>query len=142
VIWHDVLLDRKVEDREIEDAVASAFEVPNDEVRVVHLLSDAPPRGEITILCVCSWLDGDFPLLLSIYVFGLAYESRPVVPVVQGICRDLDCTCLVSDSSPDPYQMLLLEGQGEPTLVELEVSELDDDRYVLASSGPKGRRDT
>jgi hypothetical protein len=70
-------------------------------------------------------------MLLSIYVRdrSLKYER---LPFVEEFCERLQCSCLVSDSSPNPYSKMLVRGRGDTQAVYLDPERLDDhDEYVI-----------
>jgi hypothetical protein len=135
MMWHDVLLDRKIDRGRLERALAEAFDVPLQDVVVVESIADAADGTPVIV--EESALRGEFRCLLSVYASNELAQARPA-EVVQRLARTLQVRALISDASDNPFSMVLLDGTAAPRAVFLDAQSLSErDEYRL--SGPVKR---
>jgi hypothetical protein len=126
MFWQDVLLDRMFENETLAVALADVVGTPGQDVLIVDDIAAAQVNESVRVLCERTELPGDFPLKLSIFLRDRRLERLNPVSVLLRLCAELDCSCLISDDSEDPYTMLLIDGLG----LQRRVS-IDPDRYRL-----------
>lgn len=132
--WQDMLLEQEFDHEVLRDALAAAFELSPAEVSVVDAIEKAP-RGVRVVVAHYS-TQGDFRCLLSVYVSAALASSSPV-EVTRRLCTRLDVRALISDESPNPYSMILIDQAGQALPVFLDVDSLDQrEAYCLAHEGP------
>lgn len=54
------------------------------------------------------------------------------VQMARRLASILGCRCLVADEGPDPYQMVLVDPNHDPQIVNLCVDRLDEEQFVIA----------
>jgi hypothetical protein len=133
VIWNDILVDRVLAKKEVVDGLTAMLNVDENDIGVVEDIAQIDSPQSPSVVCVVSDLIGDFSLLISIYIRG--YLQLPsLVEAVKNFCKTLECTCLVSDDSADPYTMLCIDKRGRVRAVNLDVDLLDETgQYKIAS---------
>lgn len=137
MIGHDILVNRRLSEDEIRDAIATTLGVSPEAIFVFD--GDAgPPHDDadgtsITVMHVAT--DGDFVMLLNVDARtperATWAESLDPVLTIQRFCDYLGVEAIVDDGTADPYAGLYLRPGHLPQLVEFDVDELDADRYVL-----------
>ena len=143
MLWEDLVLDRSIPDRPLQEALAATFGVAPEVVRVVESLDDAD-AGESTKLAVLverTLLAGEFPLQASIYLRDAELELRLSAPAervarVKQFCELLHCSALMSDESLDPYSWLRVGASGVVEMVTLDAGRLDQDEFAVVSARP------
>jgi hypothetical protein len=127
MIWQEIWLSKKVAFREIVDTFAKVFCIDPRKVGVDASIMPILPSTTIKVV-VQDLGGGDFPFVLSVYlappVEAPSRESE--AEIVGNICRALDCDCLISDESVNPYVMLRVNRLGEVQAVSLDVDMLDN----------------
>jgi hypothetical protein len=130
--WEDLLIDRELTAEEQAATLADLFGVGRADVLVFE--SGATPEGASAarVLCERGAVGGDFPARLSVYVDDDVPKDAESRPLVEQFCRRLNCSCLISDDSPNPYSMLLVRPDGATQRVYLDTERLDEhDEYVI-----------
>ncbi|RKZ38334.1 MAG: hypothetical protein DRR16_33685 [Candidatus Parabeggiatoa sp. nov. 3] len=132
MIWQDILVDKNLDFQNIALELAKIFEVNLSEVLVLEEITDTPIPQNIAILCQAQATLGDFKMLLSIYIHEQTlFKKCTITNCIPKFCDSLECVCLVSDGSINPYTMLLVTGNAEWKSVSLSPSELEENRYIL-----------
>ena len=130
MIW-EALVDSPLSELQIVGAVTALLPVVAAEVLVVADVTGAPAGAGIRVLCEGRSQRGQFPFRLSLYLRDEALWIHHERQFFQGVCATLYCACLLSDGSPSPHSMLLLQDPGRTSRVWLDPDLLDDDRCVL-----------
>lgn len=129
----DVLTHRVLDGQQVQAAVASLFGIPTDVVLVVsdleQLLGNTAPHRRV--LCHFSHIpSGDFRTLLSFHEGE--FSSLPRLETARRLCSILQCDCLISGNTINPYSMVLVTSQGEAGAVALDAERLDSsNEYVI-----------
>jgi hypothetical protein len=127
--WNDFLVDRVLNHQEVAAGVAFMFGIDAGQVLVLADILDAPRSS---VVCVVRPVEGDFRMMVEVYVNRESLADLPVLPAMVKFARLLGCRCLTSDDSPNPYLWALVEPSGGTKQAALDAGELDDnDRYVL-----------
>lgn len=123
MIWHDLLLEGWFEETILRRALGEAFCLPPHDVLLLQSVSVLPE--EYVLAVVVRQLPGEFRTGLSVFVaphlVGLGVQG-----IARSLCSNLITRALISDESPDPYTMLLLDAQGVLEPVSLDVISLDE----------------
>lgn len=130
--WHDLLIDRNLSNNEVVTAISQIFSISPADVLVVDDITEAEVSKHIRVICECLPAQGDFSMKLFIHVrdFKLA-QLDPELGIKQ-FCCILHCKCLMSDSSINPFTMLLVQESGNVQLVALDPIRLDEnEEYII-----------
>ena len=132
MIWQDVLVDRSLTDHEIITTLAALFSISATEILVVPEIPSVPVSEHTRILCERVAMQGEFPLMLSIYLRDERLETQNRSAFLLQFCGRLHCRCFVGDDSSNPYSGELFQEFGLPEHVFLNAEKLDyDDEYIL-----------
>jgi hypothetical protein len=102
------------------------------DVLVVDERPETPIRDSIRILCQVQDVDGDFKQIISLYLKDATLSSLLTDETLGKFCNELDCDCLISDDSDNPYSMRLIQGKNDFKTVYLSPEFLEEDQYVLS----------
>lgn len=122
----DVLFDRMIDHTRLREAVARAMSIPADRVAVIDDIANYPKRADADCVCLTTRPGGEFPMRVAIDC-----EDTCAAVKVQDLAVQLAVSahsrCLVPDSSPNPYSMILITHEGVVVgRVFLEVAALDE----------------
>lgn len=120
--WHDILLEQCFDDITLQRALAQAFDVPSRSVIIVDSIENAP--GGVCVVAEKTRTKGDFRCLLSLYVEPTLAPKDPV-EVTHRLCSNLGIQALISDQSPNPYSMILVNKTIGARPVALDAESLD-----------------
>jgi hypothetical protein len=120
--WQDILLERCPDNATLTRALAAAFDAALDDVGVVDSIEMAP--SGVAIVAEQTSTKGDFRCLLSLYVVE-TLAGRDPIEVTRRLCGILNVQALISDKSPNPYSMILINKERETHAATLEVEGLD-----------------
>jgi hypothetical protein len=130
--WHDLLIDRNLSKDEVLAAMSQVFSVSPTDVLVVDDIAEAEVSEHIRLLCERMPVQGDFSMKLSIYVRDSELEQLDPKLIIRQFCCILHCQCLISDSSVNPYLMLLVQESGDIQPVSLNPDRLDEnEEYII-----------
>lgn len=140
MVWEELLLDRRVADSTLIDALATTFAVPAGSVRVIDSVLTVKGRlgDEIRLLVERRLTRGDFPLQVRVYIRDAELEQHVRPPdvsaaLVQRFCGLAGAGCLMSDDSPSGVSWLLVGRSVPPVPVTLDADRLEDDEYVIVA---------
>lgn len=108
MIWNDFLVDRNLSNDEVVATISQVFSVSSADVLVVDDIAEADVSERIRLLCERMSVQGDFSMRLSIYLRDSKLEQLEPKSIIRQFCGMLHCKCLISDSSVNPYSMLLV----------------------------------
>lgn len=137
MLWQDILIDRRLTDQEITDALAGTFAVNPADVQVIEDIADPSItiRDGIRVLCEAVPVEGDFVLKLALYLRDEALEqltvSRDDRKLIGQFCLLGNCVALMDDGEIDPYRWLLVRGVADTQPVYLDAEAMDHGRYIL-----------
>lgn len=136
MILTDVVLGENIDQTNLHQALSTAFNLDNRAVRIVGELTDFPNIGEYELVCHSQTIEGNYPVLLSIYVFGdLAKKHVDIEVALLHIVESLMVDCLVpDDSTDDPYKMVLISKTGVQRKVSVDAEQLDQKGIYSVSS--------
>lgn len=136
----DILFDREIAPEELRDALAEVCAVAVADILVVDDVAAATfehrVEKHIRMLCERTLVQGEFQMLLSVYARDPALDTLDAKVVVGKLCNHLQCTCLISDDTPNPYRWLLIRGENDVTPAFLDPKYFDDEAgssFVIAS---------
>jgi hypothetical protein len=133
------MLDRVVDDREIVDGLARAFDLHLDDVSLIDDTTERQIRNldEHPVIVELAQLSGDFPLQLSIYLRRSDLEQRVCDPSdeqeqIAQLCATWKCSALFSDDALNPYRWFLMSAAGRLEEVSVDADRLDsEDAFVI-----------
>jgi len=127
----DILVNRHLEITEISAAISHIYGLNKSEVLVLEEIPFEAVLDYIRILCQVQDIDGDFQQLISIYIKDDSLTKIYINDVVGIFCDICKCLCLISDSSDNPYSMILVKGKDDYQTVYLSAELLEEEKYVL-----------
>lgn len=131
MIWNDFLIDRNLSNDEVVATISQVFSVSPADVLVVDDIAEADVSESIRLLCERMSVQGDFSIRLSIYLRDSKLELEPN-SIIRQFCGMLHCKCLISDSSVNPYSMLLVQESEDIQPVALDPERLDEnEEYII-----------
>ena len=143
MLWEDLVLDRSIPDRPLQQALGATFGVAPEAVRVVEPMdyANAGEDASLAVLVVRTPLAGEFPLQAGVYLRDEEVETRLGAPAerlarVKHLCELLHCTALMSDESLDPYSWLRVGASGAVESVTLDADRLDREEFAVVSARP------
>jgi hypothetical protein len=132
MIWQEFLVDRNLTENEIANAIAQVFLIPLTDVLVVDDIVETDVSERIRVLCERMSVEGDFSIRLSIYLRDSNLEQSDSTLKIGQFCELLNCQCLVSDESVNPYQWRLVQSSETWKLVYLNPKKLDEnEEYII-----------
>lgn len=132
MIWQEFLVDRNLTENEIANAIAKLFLVPLTDVLVIDDIAETDVSERVRVLCERMSVEGDFSMRLSIYLRDSNLEQIDSTLKISQFCELLNCKCLVTNESVNPYQWWLVQGSQSWKLVYLDPKRLDEnEEYIL-----------
>ena len=132
MIWQEFLVDRNLTENEIANAIAQVFSIPLTDVLVVDDIVETDVSDRVRVLCERMSVEGDFSIRLSIYLRDSNLEQSDSTLKIGQFCELLNCQCLVSDESVNPYQWRLVQSSENWKLVYLNPKLLDEnEEYII-----------
>jgi hypothetical protein len=132
MIWQEFLVDRNLTENEIANAIAQLFSIPLTDVLVVDDIVETDVSDRVRVLCERMSVEGDFSIRLSIYLRDSNLEQSDSTLKIGQFCELLNCQCLVSDESVNPYQWRLVQSSETWKLVYLDPKKLDEnEEYII-----------
>lgn len=138
MIWRDILIDRLPADNELQNALASVFQISPAEVVLFGDYNEllAPEPAGTRLLCERLPVAGEFRMKLGIMpthpdqeAFVLIHDD---IGLLTALCRVLAVRGLVDDGSVNPYAFLLIDTDGALSRTVLDAERIDhDEQYVL-----------
>jgi hypothetical protein len=121
---YEIHLERLPERAEMAALLAKVFEVAADDVAVVEEHAHLPltPRR---LSCIYRERTGDFPLSLELIPDAGLVERTTEAMVARMLVEALDCRCIISDDSMNPFTWLMMEPGGLMYRVAVEPDALD-----------------
>jgi hypothetical protein len=138
--WPDLIIDRSVTDNELAVAIAKVLGIPRYAILVGNEMPEGALDEQIQLVCTTSRAGGEFRTAIALYPQSAylieGFSARKVIQVIEELCAALHSKCLISDDSPNPYGMVLIEGPGVARRVFLDADKLDQDvpEYFVKSS--------
>lgn len=132
MIWQEFLVDRNLTENEIANAIANLFLIPLTDVLVVDDIVETDVSERVRVLCERMSVEGDFSIRLSIYLRDSNLDQSDSTLKIGQFCELLNCQCLVSDESVNPYQWRLVQSSETWKLVYLDPTLLDEnEEYII-----------
>jgi hypothetical protein len=132
MIWQEFLVDRNLTENEIANAIAQLFSIPLTDVLVVDDIVETDVSDQVRVLCERMSVEGDFSIRLSIYLRDSNLDQSDSTLKIGQFCELLNCQCLVSDESVNPYQWRLVQSSENWKLVYLNPKKLDEnEEYII-----------
>ena len=132
MMWNDLLIDRDISKDEVVTAISQVFSVSPANVLVVDDIAEAEVSEHIRLLCERMPVQGGFSMKLSIYIRDSKLEQLDPKSTIRQFCGVLHCKCLISDSSVNPFSMLLVQESEDIQPVALDPERLDEnEEYII-----------
>ena len=128
------LIDKSIEDNQLLNILSEIFNVSTQKIFLtedVYTLS-IKLKEDTEILCEKTNVKGDFICKITIYLRSKELKEKQLIEedVFFSFCSLIDCRCLISDESHNPYTMILLSPNNKENVV-LNPNDLDDDIYTI-----------
>ena len=133
MIWQDVIVNRKLTSDEVTWGICQLFSLESSEVLVVDDIYKAKISENVKVICESTSISGEFCMLISIYLRDPKLAHYSVRRTIGRCCKILNCTCLISDESNNPYSMLLVHSCKDYKKVFLDVERLDNHGAYVVS---------
>lgn len=134
--WEDFLIDRPLSVPELSAWLEDVFDVSEAQVLVQREDETTSVSPEVRVL---SWFDdacGEFPFHIRVFTHDNSLDSIRPEPAIEKLSREHSVRALVSDDTPNPYRMILVEPSGSRTPVHLDMDALDEeDCFMIAKVG-------
>lgn len=124
--WQDIALESVIENRELGAVLAAVFETNEPAVLIAESIPEKKLDSDIKVMCISRLIGGQFPLMLEIFLRDKRLEDRDPVLAVMAISNLLNCRCLMSDGSINPYQWRLID-HAQIRTVFVDVEGFDED---------------
>lgn len=120
-----IFIDRLLSDEQLIAGLASAFELPGEEIRLINDVTELADDTIATARLACARIavNGDFALMIECYPFDPAFARLDTRRIVQRLCKELNVRCAISMAENEPYEMWLMDAHGASTLIELDVDD-------------------
>lgn len=128
---YEIHIARALLHDEVQAVVAETLGVATPAV-VDTLDVDLP---ETAVWCTVVHRPGDFSTTITIMFRNASTDDLSEEVVAARIARYLDCQCLVSDNSPNPFSWKLLSPEGRAATVTVDPTALDRDELRLTAIG-------
>ena len=128
------IIDRELTDAEIREGFSAVLGVGTEDIVFVEDILELSGNvsDEVPVVIERSSIEGDFVQRLDIVLRGDQLWKRDEVNGMRLFCRRLDCSCLVTDDTPDTYRWVLIEPTGKTRVVILDGDALDQrDEYII-----------
>ncbi len=121
---YEIHLDQPVERGAVPSLLAKIFGIAPSEVAVAAEAAQLPlePRR---LSCIHRERRGDFPLSLELILDRTLAARCTELDVARWLVDELDCRCIVSDDSLNPFTWLMVEPGGLMFRVAVEPDALD-----------------
>ncbi len=128
----DVVVERKLSNTEARQAICALWNLQDNEVLIVNDLGELVFTNQPRRVLCHKWdLDtGQFSTVLSFHEGE--FTELPRIPTAEKLSHILKCRCLISDSSDNPYTMILIGTGTKNQLVSLMPDQLDNGQYEIA----------
>lgn len=133
MFWEEPLIARTLTESELLQWAAEAFGMTPERVHIAD--ADTPPVSlpdSVELLLQTSAVAGDFPFHLAIFTRSPRTDAVEPGPALARLAQATNTSMLISDDSPNPYQLTLVQPDGRTVLVALDAEELDEhDSYKI-----------
>lgn len=128
----DILVDRNLSNDEVVATMSELFSVSPADILIVDDIYETKVSAHIRILCERMTVSGEFLIKLDFYLRDPKLKKLEPEPIIKQFCSMLHCKCLISDSSVNPYSMLLVRKSGDVQPVGLDPIRLDEnEEYII-----------
>jgi len=135
MIWQEFLVDRSLDKDKVCSTLASIFQVEAQEALVVDDIYDAKIEKGIKVVCECIAVEGDFSGKFSVYIYDSNLIPADDKIKISEFSEMLQCKCLMTSASENPYQGFLIQGSHTCEVVFLDPVQFDEyERYIIAYS--------
>lgn len=132
MLWNDILIDRNINNDQVVAALSLVFSVSSVDILLVDDIAEAEVSNHIRLLCERIPVQGDFLMKLSIYIRDSMLEQFEPQSTIKQFCGVLHCKCLISDSSINPFSMLLIQELQDIQLIALDPERLgENEQYII-----------
>ena len=127
-----------MQDQRLCELLSHCFGCSAEDVRVIDAIEAPEEFDGCTVLVERHIRAGQFPVSLSVLSCPSGCFDSDTAVAMQ-LCNLAQCAALVSDSTVNPYNWVLLDGLGNQTEMLMDGDALDDhDAFVI----PDARRPT
>ncbi|MGD9614988.1 MAG: hypothetical protein AB7H90_05970 [Alphaproteobacteria bacterium] len=128
MIWRDVYVAAEVGEAQLREHLAGVFGVTPNRVSVVPNETDMPPLDSYPVVGVIRRREGEYPYMLSIYLFGDqdTLNNLDENSLLQALAMHIGCSILAPANDPDPYRFVRFSPVGPVEEVGVEPNALDE----------------
>ena len=127
----DILIDKELENLDIQNFFAEIFKLSVTEVIVVEDIVSPHADAKCEIFCVKHKLGGMFSLCLELFISNNLKANIDDREIIGQLSDKLDCKCLISDDSINPFTFILVTGVSKYYAVSIEPDGLDIGEYNI-----------
>lgn len=131
MVWQDILLESLHPDARISHALAKAFAVDREHVRVVDVDDKFPDTRQLAVVCVTSSRPRGFKQLLSLHLFNGAERKARDSEVVNIITATLEDRCITLSKSLNPYTVTLHAPNSASEKRDIDPEGYERDEYII-----------
>ena len=128
------LIDKSIEDNQLLGVLSKIFNISTQKIFITEDIYalDIKLKEDTEILCEKTNIKGDFICKITIYLRSQHLKEKQLIEenVFFEFCNLIDCRCLISDDSHNPYTMILLPPNDKKNVV-LNPDDLDNDIYTI-----------
>lgn len=110
---YEGFVDKDIDNNELIDILSKIFDAHYQKIFITEDICDINLKLEdnIEIVCEKTAIQGEFLSKISIYLRSqnLKKKKLPESKIFEDICDSINCRCLISDDSYNPFTMILLD---------------------------------
>lgn len=130
------LFNRDIGDNEILDSLSEVFNISRDRIFIINDICLIDTKlDKIELLCEKTSIEGSFQNMLTLYLRSENLRKAGYVEqnIFIQLCNLLDCECLISDDSYNPFTMILIKSNAMKN-VYFVPEYLDNEIYNIAEN--------
>ena len=128
------LFNRDIGDSEILDSLSKVFDISRDRIFITNDICSIDTKlDNIELLCEKTSIKGSFQNMLTLYLRSQNLRKAGYVEqnIFIQLCKLLNCECLISDDSYNPFTMILIKSNGIKS-VSFIPEDMDNEIYNIA----------
>ena len=128
------LFNRDISDNEISDALSKVFDISCQKIFITDDICSIDTKlDDIELLCENINNKGNFGKMITLYLRSENLKKADYLEqnIFIQLCNLLDCECLISDDSYNPYTMILIKNNCLKN-VYFVPEDLDNEIYNIA----------
>ena len=128
------LFSRDIDNDVILDSLSKVFDISSQKIFITNDICSIDTKlDDIELLCEKAIAEGNFLNILTLYLRSENLQQARYLEqnIFIQFGKLFDCECLISDNSPNPYTMILINSNGVKN-VSLVPEDLDNEIYNIA----------